>query len=406
MAKLRRTTEARIRHPWRVPLKAKPDGEVARILLAFLATAGIFYINIMPAIVDGLKEGLAFTNKQAGLVASANTYGAAVGALLIVFFVKHINWRKASYMLLVALISIDLICVFLTDATSLIVVRSLYGLCGGALVGIGFSVMSRTTEVSRTFGYLLTIQFGLGGAGIIYLPGLVPVFGTKALFLSLATFGLVTMIMVPFLSEYPATKQADRKVSGLIPSGPAALALIATFLFQAANMAIYAYSIGIGKFAGLDPSFVSTSLGIGAWVAIGGSVLVIILSTRLGRLKPVSIAIIITAMSTWALHYSDINPNSWFSSVFWLANAVIAITWAFTISYLLGMCAEFDKTGQMAALGGFASKMGLASGPFFAAYVVGESNYALIITASAICLILCMLAAVMPSKVLDAAEMR
>jgi predicted MFS family arabinose efflux permease len=386
-------------------LKARSDGEVARILLAFLATAGIFYINIMPAIVDGLKEGLAFTNKQAGLVASANTYGAAIGALLVVFFVAHINWRKASYMLLVALISIDLTSMFLTDATALIVVRAIYGLCGGALVGIGFSVMSRTTEVSRTFGYLLTIQFGLGGAGIIYLPGLVPVFGTKALFLSLATFGLVTMIMVPFLSEYPATKQADRKIAGLIPHGPAALALIATFLFQAANMGIYAYSIGIGKFAGLDPSFVSTSLGVGAWVAISGSVLVIILSTKLGRLKPVSLAILITALSTWALHYSDVNPNSWFSSVFWLANALIAITWAFTISYLLGMCAEFDKTGQMAALGGFASKMGLASGPFFAAYVVGENNYSLVITASTLCLVLCMLAAVLPSKVLDA-EMR
>jgi predicted MFS family arabinose efflux permease len=387
-------------------LKAKPDGEVARILLAFLATAGIFYINIMPAIVDGLKEGLAFSNKEAGLVASANTYGAALGAFLVVFFVKGINWRKASYTLLVILISVDLMCMYLTNANTMIAVRFMYGLCGGALVGIGFSVMSRTSEVSRTFGYLLTIQFGLGGVGIIYLPDLVPVFGTKALFLSLAAFGIVTMIMVPFLSDYPARQAANRKVAGLIPSVPAVLALIATFLFQAANMAIYAYSIGIGKFAGLDPSFVSTSLGVGAWIAIGGSVLVIIMSTRLGRLKPVSIAILLTAISTWALHYSHVNPDSWFSSVFWLANVVIAITWAFTISYLLSMCAEFDRTGQMAALGGFASKMGLASGPFFAAYVVGENNYALIITAATVGLIICMVAAVTPSRVLDAAEKR
>ncbi|NCF73826.1 MAG: MFS transporter [Gammaproteobacteria bacterium] len=395
-----------MRHPWRVSLKAKPDGEVARILLAFLATAGIFYINIMPAIVDGLKEGLAFSNKEAGLVASANTYGAALGAFLVVFFVKGINWRKASYTLLVILISVDLMCMYLTNANTMIAVRFMYGLCGGALVGIGFSVMSRTSEVSRTFGYLLTIQFGLGGVGIIYLPDLVPVFGTKALFLSLAAFGIVTMIMVPFLSDYPARQAANRKVAGLIPSVPAVLALIATFLFQAANMAIYAYSIGIGKFAGLDPSFVSTSLGVGAWIAIGGSVLVIIMSTRLGRLKPVSIAILLTAISTWALHYSHVNPDNWFSSVFWLANVVIAITWAFTISYLLSMCAEFDRTGQMAALGGFASKMGLASGPFFAAYVVGENNYALIITAATVGLIICMVAAVTPSRVLDAAEKR
>jgi len=56
----------------------------------------------------------------------------------------------------------------------------------------------------------------------------------------------------------------------------------------------------------------------------------------------------------------------------------------------------------MAALGGFASKMGLASGPFVAAYVVGENNYALIITAATVGLILCMFAAMTPSKVLDA----
>jgi predicted MFS family arabinose efflux permease len=387
-------------------VKAKSDGEVARILLAFLATAGIFYINIMPAIVDGLIEGLAFTNKQAGLVASANTYGGAFGALMVVFFVKRINWRKASYTLLIALISIDLICMYLTSVHALIAVRLVYGLCGGALVGIGFSVMSRTSEVSRSFGYLLTIQFGLGGVGIMFLPDLVPVFGTKALFLSLAAFSLVTLCMVPFLSEYPQPEETERKVGGMIPSIPAVLALVATFLFQASNMAIYAYSIGIGKFAGLDPSFVSTSLGVSAWIAIIGSVLVIILSTRLGRLKPVALAILITAIATWALHYSNVNPDSWTSSVFWLANTVIAITWAFTISYLLGMCAEFDNTGQMAALGGFASKMGLASGPFIAAYIVGENNYGLVISVATVGLIACMFVALTPSKTLDAAEKR
>ena len=387
-------------------MKAKSDGEVARILLAFLATAGIFYINIMPAIVDSLIEGLAFTNKQAGLVASANTYGGAFGALMVVFLVKRINWRKASYILLIALISIDLICMYLTSVHALIGVRLVYGLCGGALVGIGFSVMSRTSEVSRSFGYLLTIQFGLGGVGIIYLPELVPIFGTKALFLSLAAFSVVTLCMVPFLSEYPQPEEAERKVGGMIPSIPAVLALVATFLFQASNMAIYAYSIGIGKFAGLDPSFVSTSIGVSAWIAIIGSVLVIILSTRLGRLRPVSLAILITAIATWALHYSNLNPDSWTSSVFWLANLVIAITWAFTISYLLGMCAEFDKTGQMAALGGFASKMGLASGPFIAAYIVGENNYDVVITLATVGLIACMFVAMTPSKILDAAERR
>lgn len=403
MAQLRTSTGPCGENTWRQQVTAKPDGELARILLAFLATAGIFYINIMPAIVDGLKEGLDFTNKEAGLVASVNTYGAAIGAFLVVFVIKKLDWRKAAYGLLILLIGFDLISMFLTTTNGLVAVRALHGLSGGALVGIGFAVMSRTSEVSRSFGYLLTIQFGLGGLGIIYLPELVPVFGTKALFLSLVGFSLVTLCMLPFLAEYPARDKSEQESRRKIEIVPVALVLLATFLFQAANMAIYAYSIGIGKFAGLDQSFVTTSLGFAAWIAISGSVVVIIMSTRLGRLWPVSIAVVITAFATWMLHYSGVNPDSWVSSVFWLANVVIAITWAFTISYLLSMCAEFDKTGQMAALGGFASKMGLASGPAVAALIVGENDYGIIITVATIVLVVCTLAVIRPASILDSA---
>jgi hypothetical protein len=115
----------------------------------------------------------------------------------------------------------------------------------------------------------------------------------------------------------------------------------------------------------------------------------------------VAAAIVITAAATWALHYSSVNPDSWVSSVFWLAQMTIGIMWAFVISYLLGMNAEFDTSGQMAALGGFASKMGLASGPAVAALIVGESNYGLIINVATVALILALFVVVLPAGVLD-----
>jgi uncharacterized membrane protein YjdF len=82
--------------------KVGANSMMARVFLAFLTTAGIFYINIMPAVVSGLKEGLAFTNQQAGFVSSANLYGAAIGALTAVFLIKRINWRVWSYALLIS----------------------------------------------------------------------------------------------------------------------------------------------------------------------------------------------------------------------------------------------------------------------------------------------------------------
>lgn len=380
---------------------AAPNGEMARILLAFLATAGLFYVNIMPALVDGLIEGLGFSNREAGLVGSANVYGAALGAFSAVFVVKRIDWRKAAVILLVGLIAIDLVSMTLSKAPVLIGTRFLHGCVGGLLVGIGFAVISRTTEVDRTFGYLLTIQFGLGGLGLIFLPPLVPLFGTKALFMSLIAFSVVTMMMLPFLSDYPPKEQPSGPVKRNGSKKLIALALLATFLFQGANMAIYAYAIGIGKDAMLEANFVSSALGVAAWLAIAGSVLVILLSTRYGRLWPVGIAIVLTALSIWLLHFSHVKPGGWETSVFWWTNVAWGIGWAFIISYLLGMCSEFDTTGQMAALGGFASKMGLATGPAVAAMLVGESNYGLLINVSVAALVACLLVMILPARALD-----
>lgn len=380
---------------------ASPNGEIARVLLAFLATAGLFYVNIMPALVDGLIEGLGFSNREAGFVGSANVYGAAFGAFSAVFVVKRINWRLAAVVLLAGLIAIDFTSMFVTKANVLIGTRFLHGCVGGLLVGIGFAVISRTTEADRTFGYLLTIQFGLGGLGLIYLPGLVPEYGTTALFFSLVAFSFVTLLMLPFLADYPPKQKVKAAATRENHKKLALLALVATFLFQAANMGIYAYAIGIGKHAMLETSFVSNALGVAAWVAIAGSILVILMSTKFGRLIPVSTAIILTAFGIWLLHFSDIKPGGWETSVYWWSNVLVGITWAFVISYLLGMCSEFDATGQMAALGGFASKMGLASGPAVAAMMVGESNYGLLIDIAIVALIGCLLVMFFPARALD-----
>ncbi len=376
---------------------AKPNGEIARVLLAFLATAGLFYVNIMPALIDGLIEGLGFSNQQAGFVGSANVYGAALGALTAVFLVKHIPWRSTSVILLIGLIAADLVSMYLTQSTPLIVIRFIHGCIGGGLVGIGFAVISRTSEADRTFGYLLTVQFGLGGLGLMYLPGLVPTYGTAVLFLSLIAFSVVTLLMLPFLDSYPSKTENPEhsEADGPVNYKLLALAMLATFLFQAANMGIYAYIIGMGKHYGLPANFISSTLGVAAWIAIAGSVLVIFLSTRFGRLVPVGTAIVLTCVGTWILHYSKLE------SMYWLANVGVGITWAFVISYLLGMCAEFDSTGQTAALGGFASKMGLASGPMVAALVLGENNYTLLINLAVVTLLAGLAIFVIPASVLD-----
>lgn len=372
-----------------------PEGMAARIMLAFLATAGLFYVNIMPAIVSGLIDSLAFSRADAGLVASFNIYGAAIGALCAVFIITRVYWKPLAIGLLIGLMALDVASIWVAEPLTMKLLRGLHGIVGGMLVGVSFAVIARVSLVHKTFGYLLFVQFGLGGLGVMLLPPLAPVYGTSALFLSLVAFSAVSLIMLSFLPAYRVEDIPTPTIAAEVRWRPLIAALLSVFLFQAANMGLYAYIIDLGKSYGLTLGFISPTLGISAWAGLVGAWLVIVFSTRFGRTLPLFVATTLTLLATIGLHYSASQ------SVFWLANVLVGITWAFCIAYLLGICAEFDKEGKMAALGGFASKTGLASGPLVSALLLNSQGYATLINVAAMALLGCLLICLYPTQLLD-----
>ena len=378
--------------------KVSPNSMLARLLLAFLATAGFFYVNIMPALVDGLKVGLGFSNKQAGLVGSCNVYGAAGGAFLIAFLVRRINWRSAAHLLLFGLVGMDLLSMLVKNPFGLMGARFLHGFIGGMLVGISFSIFARTTAPDRTFGVLLLVQVFAGGLGVMSLPLLVPRFGTNILFATLILFSVTTLVMLQFLPDYPVKALVPR-TPGAAPDRlqlkPLLLALFSVFFFQAANMGLFAFIIGLGKGHGLEVKFISETLGIANWFATLGAVLVIVVSTRFGIFKPILGGMLLALAGTYVFNYCDVK---WI----WIgANIGTGIMWNFVISHLLGMCARFDQTGQTAVWGGFASKMGLASGPMLASFIVGVGNYSALIATALVLLAFATVSSAIPAWVLD-----
>ena len=65
------------------------------------------------------------------------------------------------------------------------------------------------------------------------------------------------------------------------------------------------------------------------------------------------------------------------------------------------MCSSFDNSGQAAALAGFFSKMGLASGPMVCAFLIGGDGFALMINLAGLILLLSAGLAHMPAVALD-----
>lgn len=373
-----------------------PHGMLARIFLSFLATAGFFYVNIMPALVSGLIDGLGFSAREAGLVSAANVYGAAAGALLIVFVVGRVHWRPVASGLLAALMLFDIVSMTMREAQPLMVIRFLHGFVGGVLVGLTYSIIARTQDPDRTFGVLLVVQFGLGGVGILVLPPLVPLVGVQVLFIALIAFALTALVMMRFLDDYPpAAAPAAATAVTQVPRWPLVLTLLCVFLFQAANMGLSAFIIEIARAEGLTTAQSGPALAVANWLGIVGAGIVVVVSARFGRTAPLMAGIVLTAIGSWFLHMSES------TLVYFLANAVVAITWAMVIAYLLGMCAQLRSDGRIAVIGGFVSKLGLASGPAAFAWFVQGDNYSPLIDVSVVALVVCGVACLAPTKWLD-----
>jgi predicted MFS family arabinose efflux permease len=384
----------------------KPNSLLALFFLATIGTAGIYYVNIIPALVGTLVDSLGFTKQQAGYVSSANMYGAACGAILAVFMVKRVYWKKIVGSMLLTVIVIDLVSPLFTSPEPLMIVRFVAGTVGGVATGTIMAIIARTSQPSRGYGFLLVMQFGLGGVGLLILPSLVATLGHQTLFYALACVSIAAVLMLPYLSEYPIENKQSSHVhtsaffswnSGAAIK-PLLLVVAAIALFQSANMGLFAYLERLGMHEQHGMQWVSFSLAAGSWVGIPGSALVILLSTRFGRLRPLAIGLSIILGVIWLFHFSANDQ------VYFWANVFFASAWAFCLPYMFGMCAELDLSGQMAAVGGLASKFGMATGPLVSATILTGNNYALLINVAFITMIVAAVIACATARAMDKKE--
>ncbi|MGB0133062.1 hypothetical protein, partial [Dokdonella sp.] len=332
---------------------------------------------------------------------SANIYGASIGSLAAVFIVRRIEWRPALGILFALLMAIDLGSTLITDPLMLTIVRAGHGFIGGMSVGIVYSVMARLNSPDRAFGMLLVLQFGLGGLGVMFLPLLVPVYGTQILFYVLAALtalALVSMLAIPTVLGKNQSKADLAAIPATYRKLTVILALLAIFLFQAGNMSLAAFIIRLGEDAALSRDFIGQALGWATWIGAAGAGLVIFMGTRFGRMRPLIAAFLLTLAGTAGFFWSASQP------IFLIANVGTAITWSFVVPYLFGMISRLDASGRLATLGGFVSKCGLATGPLAGGLLLRGGNFDLLIWFGILVLALSSIAAVFATIQVDQLE--
>ena len=335
----------------------RPGGLRVALLLALLAMAGPLYIDIMPSIIAALRSEYGLTATQAGFVAASNGYGSTLGALLALFLVPRLPWRPLAIGLLLGLIAADVATTLVESYEGLVTLRAAHGVTGGTLVGLCYALIARSADPRQGFGILFLFHFGFGGLGVLASTFLAPYMTHGVVFLVLAAFGVLALLVVPVLPAFEPPPRGEAKASPATRLPARSLLRIGgLFLFQAANLGLGAFLIGIGGDFGHAASFAGSAVGFGLWAGVPGALAMLFLSRSFGW-RPMA-AVVLAAGLSKALVGLGHDP-----ALFAAAIAAVFFTMAMALPYAFALCAEGDASGRSAVLAGFASKLGLSTGP-------------------------------------------
>jgi predicted MFS family arabinose efflux permease len=379
-----------------------PEGLAARIVLGVVTTAGVLYANLGPVIVSGLAATPGYSAETAGYVFSLNLYGSMLGGLVVVPFVARADWRPLAATFLVLALLADVASTLVHAVAALYALRFAHGFACGAFLGLAASVIARAAAPERTFAFYIAVQITLGGVGAMALTGIAATDGIRVVWICLAAYGALALMLLPWLDPYSAQ---PRRAAGAdtpdrrAPWSPVALSLAALFLYQAGQMAAFAYTIEFGHHHGLDDNFIGTAVAISLWIGGPSAILVAWWSTRSGRLRPVFAGMLLTAVAVSLFALSD--PGTYFA-----ANVGLNVMFSMTFPYLMGVAAEMDNTGRLAAVAGFVSASGLATGPAIAATLLVDGAYEPVIAFAVLALTASALLVLLPAQTLDRRNFR
>lgn len=365
--------------------------------LAILASAGLMYANISPAIVSAFAQNPNFTGESSGYLISINMYGTAFGALSMSFFVDRLNWRRTATWLLTFLILFDLISITFGDPNYLYAIRFSHGLMSGLLVALAYAAIARRENPEKILALAIMLQLFFGGILILLLTPLIQAYGSAIIWLCLIVFYLIAFLFTPLLSNYTVNKNIAQIEANYASASRTliAITLVAYFLFQSGQFAVFSYVIELGLTHEFDSEFTSRAVAMGLWVGGPAALFVTWWSIRTGRLLPIVIASSLQIISIAIL----LLP---YQSLFLAGNIGFGIFFSIAHPYILGVASELDNTGRIAALAAFAGSLGLATGPGVGAVLVGESNYDRVALFAILILTLSLILIILPAYFLDA----
>lgn len=336
--------------------------------IGIVVLAPMFFL-VMPLYVGALADDYGYSGARIGNLLSTELGAAALASLVALVWLRRINWRQVSLLLLVVLLAGNVVSILVgDDYAGLIASRAVSGFAAGSLMAIALALLGDTQLQARNFAYAVAGQLTISGSLLIVLPGFISRWGAISVF---GLFGAAALLGMALSRWLPAAGNSTNMAPvGDRRSWLPLWGLAGTVAIFIAQAAVWAFIERMGADAGLQPDFIGMALGVSVIAGLGGALLAGRTGSRKGFLVPMAIAMAGEVFCLLLL-FGDLTAAHYVVVV-----VGYSIFWNYWLPLQMAVIAATDVSGRFIALITFSQAAGIAIGPALAGAFLTADNYA------------------------------
>jgi predicted MFS family arabinose efflux permease len=343
---------------------------------AVLGCLTLLNLLVLPAMVGVLADHTLLTEAQSGWAASVNFLAASMVALFMALRMHRLHLRHVAIAGLLLAAASDVASAYAADSLdSFLACRFMAGMGTGAAYTVVVAAFARLPEVDRGYGVFITLQFIVSGLGLYILPVYSANIGFSGMFFAFAALEIAAVVLCLSLPGKPALSESHdahiprRTELQVLLAASTLLGVLGFAVFEAANVAQFTYVERLGAALDLNDHQIGLVLGIGSLAGIPGAFAIVLMGRRFGRIKPLSLGIVLAITGLLLLIKTDA------FALYLAGSCLLGFSWAFCLPYIQGLLAGLDSGGSAVAAGAATSTVGGAIGPGLAALFVGDGLY-------------------------------
>lgn len=375
-------TQSTVSHSGKKRHHRAPKEVFAGIVCYMLAPFGM---GLLPLLGGAAVDRYGISGTEVGLLGTADLAGIAVSCVLSVFWVRKVSLRKAAWLSIAVLMVGNMFSWMADTFTTLCAARFITELGSGGMFSLALIVLGKSSNPERFLSLGIAATLASSVIAYLWLPEIIATSGIGVVFIAHLVVVVFAMFWLNWLPLKPAsTTERSREEQSAANYLPLIFCFLSLFCLTIVQGGVWTYLERIGNAAGLSPDYIGNALAMTQVASLAGSLLTSLLSTRFGRLLPISLAMASLLLAFYLFTRHGAMP-------YVIAACITQFCYVFCLPYLMSLCVESDPSGKFYVLTNVFKLVGMASGPAVIALFLQGDNYLVVSIVGAVFTGLCLL---------------